>query len=98
MGGRRVALRREPLDRGGAGRALMTPLVSFRNVSCRLGGEDVLRELSLDVEAGETPVLLGRSRPRKTPAPKMGNPLLPPRAGAGRVEGPPTPAWDAVRL
>src|SRR3989475_785259 len=98
MGGRRVALRREPLDRGGAGRALMTPLVSFRNVSCRLGGKDVLRELSLDVEAGETLVLLGRSGSGKTTALKMVNALLLPSAGEVRVEGTPTAAWDAIRL
>src|SRR2546425_67705 len=43
MGGQRVALRRESLDRGAARRDLMTPLVSFRTGSCRLGGEDVRR-------------------------------------------------------
>src|SRR5437867_3150164 len=98
MGGRRGALRRGPLARGGAGRALMTPLVSFRNVSCRLGGKDVLRELSLDVEAGETLVLLGRSGSGKTTALKMVNALLLPSAGEVRVEGTPTAAWDAIRL
>src|SRR3989475_3329052 len=98
MGGQRVALRRESLDRGAACRDLMTPLVSFRNVSCRLGGKDVLRRLSLDVEAGETLVLLGRSGSRKTTALEMVNPLLLPSAGEVRVEGTPTVAWDAIRL
>src|SRR6058998_3623137 len=98
MGGQRVALRREPLDRGAARRDLMTPLVSFRNVSCRLGGKDVLRGLSLDVEAGETLVLLGRSGSGKTTALKMVNALLLPSAGEVRVEGTPTAAWDAIRL
>src|SRR5947209_8191190 len=98
MGGQRVALRRESLDRGAARRDLMTPLVSFRNVSCRLGGKDVLRGLSLDVEAGETLVLLGRSGSGKTTALKMVNALLLPSAGEVRVEGTPTVAWDAIRL
>src|SRR5881296_1640701 len=98
MGGQRVALRRESLDRGAASRDLMTPLVSFRNVSCRLGGKDVLRGLSLDVEAGETLVLLGRSGSGKTTALKMVNALLLPSAGEVRVEGTPTAAWDAIRL
>src|SRR2546426_2263864 len=98
MGGQRVALRRESLDRGAARRDLMTPLVSFRNVSCRLGGKDVLRGLSLDVEAGETLVLLGRSRSRQTTPLKMVNALLLPSAGEVRVEGTPTVAWDAIRL
>src|SRR5881409_3931529 len=98
MGGQRVALRRESLDRGAASRDLMTPLVSFRNVSCRLGGKDVLRGLSLDVEAGETLVLLGRSGSGKTTALKMVNGLLLPSAGDVSVEGIPTTAWDAIRL
>src|SRR5438309_5425408 len=76
----------------------MTPLVSFRNVSCRLGGKDVLRGLSLDVEAGETLVLLGRSGSGKTTALKMVNALLLPSAGEVWVEGTPTVAWDAIRL
>jgi osmoprotectant transport system ATP-binding protein len=76
----------------------MTPLVSFRNVSCRLGGKDVLRGLSLDVQAGETLVLLGRSGSGKTTALKMVNALLLPSAGEVRVEGTPTVAWDAIRL
>ena len=76
----------------------MRYLVSFRNVSCRLGGKDVLRGLSLDVEAGETLVLLGRSGSGKTTALKMVNALLQPSAGEVRVEGMPTAAWDAIRL
>src|SRR5438445_293434 len=44
MGGQRVAFRRESLDRGAARRDLMTPLVSFRNVSCRLGAQAALLE------------------------------------------------------
>lgn len=76
----------------------MTPLVAFRNVSCRLGGKDVLRGLSLDVEAGETLVLLGRSGSGKTTALKMVNALLLPSAGEVLVEGTPTAAWDAIRL
>lgn len=76
----------------------MSPLVAFRNVSCRIGQKEILRELSLDVEAGETLVLLGRSGSGKTTALKMVNGLLQPSAGEVLVEGIPTTAWDPIRL
>ena len=55
---------------------LMSPLVSFRQVSTRIGQKDILYDLSFDVEAGETLVLLGRSGSGKTTALKMVNGLL----------------------
>ena len=76
----------------------MSPLVSFRQVSARIGQVDILHDLSFDVEAGETLVLLGRSGSGKTTALKMVNGLLLPSAGAVLIEGISTTAWDLIRL
>jgi osmoprotectant transport system ATP-binding protein len=76
----------------------MNPLVSFRQVSARLSQKDILYDLSFDVEAGETLVLLGRSGSGKTTALKMVNGLLLPSAGAVLIEGISTTAWDLIRL
>ena len=76
----------------------MTPLVSFRNVSYRVGGKDILRNLNLDIAAGETLVLLGRSGSGKTTALKMVNALLRPSEGEVVVEGTTTTNWDPIRL
>jgi osmoprotectant transport system ATP-binding protein len=76
----------------------VSPLVSFRQVSARVGQKDILYDLSFDVEAGETLVLLGRSGSGKTTALKMVNGLLLPSAGEVSIEGVPTTGWDLIRL
>ena len=76
----------------------MSPLVSFRQVSARIGQKDILYDLNFDVEAGETLVLLGRSGSGKTTALKMVNGLLLPSAGEVLIEGKSTTAWDLIRL
>jgi osmoprotectant transport system ATP-binding protein len=76
----------------------MSAIVEFRRVSYRIGGREILRDMSLVVEAGETIVLLGRSGSGKTTALKMVNGLLFPTAGEVLVEDKPTTAWDPVRL
>jgi osmoprotectant transport system ATP-binding protein len=76
----------------------MTPLVAFRNVSYRIGEHVILQDLSLDVQPGETLVLLGRSGSGKTTALKMVNGLVVPTGGEVLVEGRPTTAWDPIRL
>jgi osmoprotectant transport system ATP-binding protein len=76
----------------------MSPLISFRQVSARIGLKDILYDLSFDVEAGETLVLLGRSGSGKTTALKMVNGLLLPSAGDLLIEGTPTTSWDLIRL
>ncbi|HJT22451.1 MAG TPA: ATP-binding cassette domain-containing protein [Nitrospira sp.] len=73
-------------------------LVSFRNVSLTFARRTVLRNFNLDVEAGETLVLLGRSGSGKTTALKMVNAMVVPTAGEVFVEGRATTAWDLVRL
>ena len=76
----------------------VNPLVSFRQVSARIGQKDILYDLSFDVDAGETLVLLGRSGSGKTTALKMVNGLLLPSGGAVLIEGISTTAWDLIRL
>ncbi len=76
----------------------MTAIVSFRHVTCRVGETDILHDLTLDVEAGETLVLLGRSGSGKTTILKLVNGLVQPSAGEVLVEGTPTTAWDPIRL
>jgi osmoprotectant transport system ATP-binding protein len=76
----------------------VSPLVSFRQVFGRIGQKEILHNLSFDVEAGETLVLLGRSGSGKTTALKMVNGLLLPSAGQVSIEGVPTTAWDLIRL
>ena len=56
------------------------PVISFRQVSARIGSKEILHDLSFDVKAGETLVLLGRSGSGKTTALKMVNGLLQPSA------------------
>ncbi|HEX3203730.1 MAG TPA: ATP-binding cassette domain-containing protein [Nitrospiraceae bacterium] len=76
----------------------MSALVSFRNVSVTLGGRPILHNFSLDVDAGDTLVLLGRSGSGKTTALKTVNGLIVPTSGEVLVEGTPTTAWDPIRL
>jgi osmoprotectant transport system ATP-binding protein len=76
----------------------MGALVTFHRVSARIGRKEILSDLSFELEAGETLVLLGRSGSGKTTALKMVNALLMPSAGEVSVEGIPTTAWDLIRL
>jgi osmoprotectant transport system ATP-binding protein len=76
----------------------MNSLVSFRQVSARLGHTEILHHVSFDVHAGETFVLLGRSGSGKTTALKMVNGLFMPSTGAVLIENKPTSEWDLIRL
>jgi len=91
MARRNLAFRRELADR-------VSAVVEFRAASYRIGEREILKNLTLSVEPGETLVLLGRSGSGKTTALKMVNGLLFPSAGEVLVDGMPTTAWDAVRL
>jgi osmoprotectant transport system ATP-binding protein len=77
-------------------------LVEFRNVSYEIPGEisgrQILQDLNLTVDAGETLVLLGRSGSGKTTALKLTNGILYPTRGQVLVEGRPTTEWDPIRL
>jgi len=74
------------------------PLVEFRDVSYEVGGRQILSDVNLSVESGETLVLLGRSGSGKTTALKMTNGMLFPTRGQVLVEGRPTTEWDPIRL
>ena len=76
----------------------MDPVISFRGASYALGGREILRRLDLDVFAGETLVLLGRSGEGKTTALRMVNALVFPTEGEVLVEGKSTRDWDVIRL
>ena len=79
--------------------AQSSAMIEFRNVSYRPDGRrDVLRNLSLKVEAGETLVLLGRSGCGKTTTLKLINRLLDPSGGEVLVEGRSVLQWDPIRL
>jgi len=73
--------------------------IEFRSVSFALpNGRTLLADLNLEVNAGETLVLLGRSGSGKTTTMKLINRLLDPTSGEVRVEGKPTVEWDPIRL
>jgi osmoprotectant transport system ATP-binding protein len=73
--------------------------IEFDHVSFRLpGGRTLLSDLILQVNRGETLVLLGRSGSGKTTTMKLINRLIDPTEGEVRVEGKSTLAWDPIQL
>jgi osmoprotectant transport system ATP-binding protein len=79
------------------------PAIEFRRVSYRVNGKgetgrELLHDLNLEVQRGETLVLLGRSGSGKTTTLKLINRLLPPSSGELLVEARPTSEWDVIRL
>ena len=72
--------------------------LSFRDVSYSVGGQTILEGLTLDVELGETLVLLGRSGSGKTTALRLINRLLEPTAGTIFLSGRDTRTVDAIEL
>jgi osmoprotectant transport system ATP-binding protein len=82
-------------------------LVQFHNVNYSIsnatGGHGVpplqiISDLNLSVERGETLVLLGESGCGKTTTLKLVNRLLTPSTGEVRVEGKATTEWDPIAL
>ena len=74
------------------------PIVEFRNVSYEIAGRKILSAINLQVEAGETLVLLGRSGSGKSTALKLTNGMLFPTSGEVLVEERSTREWDPIRL
>ena len=74
-------------------------MIEFRNVRYSPDGQrEVLANLDLRVEAGETLVLLGRSGCGKTTTLRMINRLIEPTEGQVLVEGKSVLEWDPIRL
>jgi osmoprotectant transport system ATP-binding protein len=79
---------------------MSTVMISLRNVSKRFdeGAEPAVNNLTLDVEEGETVVLVGPSGCGKTTTMKMINRLIEPSDGTIEVEGKDIAAEDPVEL
>jgi osmoprotectant transport system ATP-binding protein len=78
--------------------AAETPAIEFRDVSFRVAGTQVLSGFNLQVQRGETVVLLGRSGSGKTTSLKLVNRLLTPTSGEIRVKGVSNAEADLIRL
>jgi osmoprotectant transport system ATP-binding protein len=74
------------------------PVVRFQDVHLDLGGKPVLRGLTLNVDPGETVVLLGRSGSGKTSALRLINALLTASRGEVLVFGKRIADWEPVSL
>ena len=75
------------------------PMIEFRDVAYALpNGQPLLSGLNLEVQRGETLVLLGRSGSGKTTTLKLVNRLLTPTGGEVRVNGVATAESDVIRL
>ena len=76
-----------------------SPEIEFRDVAYVLpNGQPLLSGLNLEVQRGETLVLLGRSGSGKTTTLKLINRLLTPTGGGVWVNGTPTAATDVIGL
>jgi len=73
-------------------------IVEFRNVNFQIGAAKILDGLNLQIEQGETLVLLGESGCGKTTTLKLINRLIEPTSGEVFVEGKSTIDWDAIKL
>jgi osmoprotectant transport system ATP-binding protein len=75
-------------------------VVSFRDVSYAVPGlaAPIIAELDLEIERGETLVLLGESGCGKTTTLRLINRLLVPTKGVVLVEGRATTEWDEIEL
>ncbi len=75
-----------------------SPVIEFRDVSYRVAETQVLSGFNLQVQSGETLVLLGRSGSGKTTSLKLVNRLVSPSAGEVRVKGAPNAEGNIIHL
>jgi len=78
--------------------APVSPVIEFREVSYRVADTQVLSGFDLQVQSGETVVLLGRSGSGKTTSLKLVNRLLSPTSGEILLKGMPNAEVDLIRL
>src|SRR5580704_2468074 len=78
--------------------AIESVAIEFRDISYRVAGTQVLAGFDLEVQRGETLVLLGRSGSGKTTALKLVNRLISPTSGEVRVNGVANTEVDVIRL
>src|SRR5271163_2534030 len=78
--------------------AIESASIEFRDISYRVAGTQVLSGFNLEIQRGETLVLLGRSGSGKTTALKLVNRLISPTSGQVRVNGVPNTDVDVIRL
>src|SRR5580704_3042268 len=89
---------RDPAPQVSTGRST-SPVIVFDNATLQLpGGKVLVSDISFQVGAGETVVLLGRSGSGKTTTLKLINRLLEPTGGRVLVEGKATTQWDPISL
>jgi osmoprotectant transport system ATP-binding protein len=73
--------------------------VEFVDVHYRVDAKrELLSELNLAIDSGETLMLLGRSGSGKTTCLNLINRMLVPHSGEVRVEGKATTQWDVIQL
>jgi len=75
-----------------------SPVIEFCDVCYRVADTQVLSGFDLQIEQGETLVLLGRSGSGKTTSLKLVNRLLSPTSGEIRVKGVSNAEGDVIRL
>jgi osmoprotectant transport system ATP-binding protein len=73
-------------------------VLEIRNLSCRIGGRQILNDINLTVGAGETVVLLGRSGCGKTTLLKCVNRLVEGAGGEVWFQGRRHEEWDPFRM
>jgi osmoprotectant transport system ATP-binding protein len=73
-------------------------VIVFEQVDCRRGDTPVLRNLTFEVQRGETLALVGRSGSGKSTALKLINRMLEPDGGRVTVDGRDTRSWDSIQL
>jgi osmoprotectant transport system ATP-binding protein len=72
--------------------------IVFRDVHFSRGAQPILQGFSLEIAAGDTLALVGRSGAGKSTILKLINRLLLPDSGAVLVESRPTPEWNPFEL
>ena len=73
-------------------------MIEFEHVHFHRGSREILRDVTFTVDPGETVAIVGRSGAGKSTVLKLINRMLEPGAGAVRVDGRDTRAWESTAL